>query len=104
MLQYLAKNNGEEEIKKLISTKKLTNSENEKIEDISRKIHVLGFALTCDWLKDCGCVWLAKPDAHIKGVVLHLKSVNKIKILYCGKVNIKMQFCHQRQRGVPLKI
>ena len=32
------------------------------------KIFGLGMALRCDWLKECGCTWLIKPDVHIKTV------------------------------------
>lgn len=35
--------------------------------------------MTCDWLKECGCVWLAKPDVHINGVVDRLQPVNVVK-------------------------
>ncbi len=38
------------------------------------KIPGLGFALCCDWLKECGCTWLVKPDVHIKVVYQVLKS------------------------------
>lgn len=46
-----------------------------EIETISGRIHGLGFALTCDWLKECGCLWLAKPDVHIKKAVSRLKEL-----------------------------
>jgi hypothetical protein len=48
-----------------------------KIIDISKNIHGLGFALTCDWLKECGCLWLVKPDVHIKEVYRHLAMLSK---------------------------
>lgn len=35
---------------------------------IEKRIHGLGFALCCDWIKECGARWLAKPDVHIKVV------------------------------------
>ena len=38
------------------------------IAGIQKMIHGLGYALVCDWLKECGCEWLAKPDVHIKKV------------------------------------
>ena len=37
-----------------------------EIKQIEKGIYGLGFTLTCDWLKECGCTWLAKPDIHIK--------------------------------------
>lgn len=78
-LQFLTSGNGEKKIQQLVSTTMLTDTEIGIISDISNKIHGLGFALTCDWLKECGCVWLAKPDVHINGVIMHLKGVDKIK-------------------------
>lgn len=42
-----------------------------------QNIHGLGFALTCDWLKECGCTWLAKPDVHIKKVYAAMVSKEK---------------------------
>lgn len=38
------------------------------LKTIKQSIHGLGFPLTCDWLKECGCQWLAKPDVHIQVV------------------------------------
>lgn len=78
-LQYLIRKNGEAEIKHLTTVNQITKNEIASIRAISKKIHGLGFALTCDWLKECGCTWLAKPDVHIKGVVMHLKNVEAIK-------------------------
>jgi len=49
-----------------------------KVKNIEKKIHGLGFALTCDWLKECGCEWLAKPDVHIMEVVKYFKKKEKI--------------------------
>ena len=40
-----------------------------EIKKISGAIHGLGIALTCDWLKECGCTYLAKPDGHVKAVI-----------------------------------
>jgi len=39
------------------------------LKAIQKRIHGLGFALTCDWIKECGAEWLAKPDVHIKTVI-----------------------------------
>lgn len=44
---------------------------NESWVDTIKKItdiHGVGMALACDWLKECGCTWLVKPDVHIKKV------------------------------------
>lgn len=78
-LQYLAKENGEFKIKQLTAVDLLTKNEISSIRAISRRIHGLGFALTCDWLKECGCVWLAKPDVHINGVIMHMKNATTLK-------------------------
>lgn len=37
------------------------------------KITGLGTPLCCDWLKECGCHWLVKPDIHIKLVYEAMK-------------------------------
>jgi hypothetical protein len=66
-------------IKDLVSVSALTDRELKDIYSISNQIHGLGFALTCDWLKECGCTWLAKPDVHINGVVKYLKADEKLK-------------------------
>lgn len=67
---------GLEKIRELISySEKINRVEDayvKEIYSISNKIHGLGFALTCDWLKECGCTWLAKPDTHIVEVYKHL--------------------------------
>ena len=67
---YLSKEDGEAILDKLIEFNESEISEqiiNEML-NIQKRIHGLGFALTCDWLKECGCTWLAKPDIHIKKV------------------------------------
>lgn len=82
-LQFLV-NGGETLIKKLSSSKDLTADSIKKVKEISKKIHGLGFALTCDWLKECGCTWLAKPDVHINEVIkalLNRKSISDEEIL-----------------------
>lgn len=38
------------------------------LKTISKEITGLGTALSCDWLKECGCIWLVKPDVHIKKI------------------------------------
>ena len=68
-MEFLANENGKEKIDTLCKEPVNTEELNQKIKelkDIERRIHGLGFALTCDWLKECGCIWLAKPDVHIK--------------------------------------
>lgn len=67
--EFLAKENGKEKIVVLCEEPTTTEELNKKIKElknIEKHIHGLGFALTCDWLKECGCTWLAKPDIHIK--------------------------------------
>lgn len=32
---------------------------------IAKNVFSMGFTLACDFLKECGCTWLAKPDTHI---------------------------------------
>lgn len=80
--RYLA-NGGEEEVKLLCHNPENDDDLSERIKKIKefsdkksdKKITGLGFALVCDWLKECGCRWLAKPDVHILKVyrVLHGK-------------------------------
>ena len=76
---FLDYKNGESAIKQLALKTELTDNELKLINTISSRIHGLGFSLTCDWLKESGCLWLAKPDVHINSVIMHLKGVNKIK-------------------------
>ena len=78
-LQFLTTGNGDRIIKDLASVSELTDKELNDIYAISNQIHGLGFALTCDRLKECGCTWLAKPDVHINGVVKYLKADEKLK-------------------------
>lgn len=47
-------------------------------EGIQKRIHGLGFALTCDWLKECGCTWLAKPDIHINKIVSRIREKDSV--------------------------
>ena len=73
---FLIEENGLDQIKKLIAMSNTMTEINDEIimqvKYISSKIHGLGFALTCDWLKECGCTWLTKPDVHIIEVYKHL--------------------------------
>ena len=78
-LKYLVYDNGEEIINELAATPVLTDSNLEIISLISNQIHGLGFALTCDWIKECGCLWVSKPDNHIKCVVQYIKKTETIK-------------------------
>lgn len=77
-LRFLTKRNGEKTINKLIDTDNTIylNDNIDMIKTIAKEIHGLGFALTCDWLKECGCMWLAKPDVHIKTVVNYMDNGN----------------------------
>ena len=74
---FLAKDDGGKDITRLI---RLSNEPFDftqgigAIRHISGKIHGLGFALTCDWLKESGCTWLAKPDVHIDIIVRRMKA------------------------------
>lgn len=79
-IHFFADKNGKEEIDHLIDLNNSVdlNDRIERVKKISKEIHGLGFALTCDWLKECGCIWLAKPDIHIKTVVNYM---------YNGKLN-----------------
>lgn len=82
-LEYLDKN-GIKEIDELVSFDYSASFEEfaekiKKIEKITKTIHGLGLTLTCDWLKECGCEWLAKPDVHIIEVIKYFKNVDKIK-------------------------
>ncbi len=78
-LQFLTVKNGKNRMKELIATSTLTDKELNEISTISKSIHGLGFALTCDWLKECGCTWLAKPDVHISKVVKRIQGCKTLK-------------------------
>lgn len=78
-LKFLVTDNGEKIINELVKASCLTENELKKISEISNQIHGLGFALTCDWLKECGCTWLAKPDVHINEVIKYMKQNDKLK-------------------------
>ncbi len=77
-ITFLYKENGIQIIKNLTKSKELTNDNLKQISYINKKIHGLGFPLTCDWLKESGCEWLAKPDVHIIEVVKKITSDDKI--------------------------
>lgn len=47
------------------------------IRKTAKNIHGLGFALACDWLKECGCTWLAKPDVHIIDIYKAMLGLDK---------------------------
>lgn len=81
-LEYLDQN-GIREIDELVSFDYSANLEDfaekmKKVDKLTNQIHGLGLALTCDWLKECGCEWLAKPDVHIIEVIKHYKKEGKI--------------------------
>ena len=78
-LRFLTTDNGEKKINDLVAISELTGKELREISAISKGIHGLGFALTCDWLKECGCTWLAKPDVHINGVVKYMQHNEALK-------------------------
>ncbi len=78
-LHFLTADNGVKKIKDLVAVSDLTDKEMREISVISKNIHGLGFALTCDWLKECGCSWLAKPDVHINGVVKYMQHNEALK-------------------------
>ena len=83
-INFLANNNGFEIVKGLIdltsTINKITDIEINKIKTISNYIPGFGLALTCDWLKECGCTWLVKPDIHIIEVYKHLINSENDKI------------------------
>lgn len=83
-INFLANNNGFEIVKGLIdltsTINKITDIEINKIKTISNHIPGFGLALTCDWLKECGCTWLVKPDIHIIEVYKHLINSGNDKI------------------------
>lgn len=55
-----------------------TPAEMNKAANVLRqKIHGMGVALSRDFLKECGCIWMAKPDTHLVTV---LKQINDIAI------------------------
>lgn len=49
------------------------NNENELVKILSEKIFGLGFALSCDFLKELGYANYAKPDVHIKDIFTSLE-------------------------------
>ncbi len=67
------------------------NGKIKELREIKRNIHGLGFALTCDWLKECGCYWLAKPDIHIKVVCSEIEGKHE-NILMSDEAVIKFMF------------
>ena len=73
--KYLV-NGGFKNIKDLINLSntiiEVKDEEYNNIIGLQKLIHGLGLALTCDWLKECGCTWLVKSDIHIKKVYQHL--------------------------------
>lgn len=81
-LVFLGRENGKEKIEELIKLgegKEFSKKFIDVIEEIQSRIHGLGFALTCDWLKECGCTWLAKPDIHINEVYKSIVNKEKFK-------------------------
>lgn len=42
------------------------------LHELRRKIGGLGPALSRDFLKECGCLWLAKPDVHLIAVLTEI--------------------------------
>ncbi len=67
------------------------NGKIKELREIKKEIHGLGFALTCDWLKECGCYWLAKPDIHIKIVCSKIKDKHE-NVLMSDEAVIKFMF------------
>ena len=78
-LMFLNSNSGVQQIKNYVKMSELTDEIIEEINQISKNIHGLGFPLACDWLKECGCTWLAKPDIHIKEVMKRVRHVDNIE-------------------------
>ena len=42
------------------------------------RIHGLGPALSRDFLKECGCIWLSKPDSHLVSVLSSFGLIDKL--------------------------
>lgn len=76
-LQFLNEGGGSL-IRELSLSRELNKDNLKRVKDISKRIHGLGFALTCDWLKECGCTWLAKPDTHVNDVVKALRNTRVV--------------------------
>lgn len=76
---FMLEENGHDTIYSICNEPTTIEELNIKIKElkkIEKRIHGLGFALTCDWLKECGCTWLAKPDIHIKIVCSAIAGIN----------------------------
>lgn len=69
---FLLKHNGFKIVNDLIQQQCFETNSVKTINDIATQIHGIGLPLTCDWLKECGCQWLVKPDTHIINVYKHL--------------------------------
>lgn len=72
------KNGGLNDINKAIELKadKGTPAEMNKVANaIRQNVYGMGVALSRDFLKECGCIWMAKPDTHLVTV---LKQINDI--------------------------
>lgn len=53
-----------------------TPAEVNKVANVIRQeVHGAGIALSRDFLKECGCIWTAKPDVHL---VVVLKQINDV--------------------------
>lgn len=82
---FLNSSNGQDLMNKVLALNNIETFDKSgitQIRKIAKEIHGLGFALTCDWLKECGCTWLAKPDVHIVDVykaVIGLDEDAKVK-------------------------
>lgn len=59
------------------------NNNIEKINSISTKVRGIALSLTCDWLKECGCDWLSKPDTHTEKVLSEIygEQLQKIDVI-----------------------
>ena len=72
------KNGGLNDINKAIKLKadNGTPAEMNKVANaIRQNVYGMGPALSRDFLKECGCIWVAKPDTHLVTV---LKQINDI--------------------------
>lgn len=73
-----------------------------ELKHIERSIHGLGFALTCDWLKECGCTWLAKPDIHIRKVCAALAAIeNEEKMTDVDVIKFVFHFAKELRQAYP---
>ena len=103
-IDFLENNGGQQQIEQLCATPANEAELNKKIKEIKqieKSIYGLGFALTCDWLKECGCTWLAKPDIHIKIVCSAIASEQNAEMTDVDIVKFVFLFAQEVQQKYP---